>query len=514
MSQDLARHEEDVADLATHGYRQKLNRRLGSFSSFAAGFSYISILTGMFELFGFGYGFGGPAMWFAWLLVFAGQMAVALVFAELAARYPIAGSVYQWVKNLSSPATAWMTGWIMLVGSIVTVSAVAVALQIVLPTVWSGFEVFSNPTSNAVFLGCCIIAVTTIINAIGVRLMAIINNIGVCCELAGATLLIILLLAHATRGPGVVASTQGVGPGLPGFHALGYFAAFIMGAIMPAYVMYGFDTACSLAEETRDPRRRAPRAILQALGVAGVAGALLLLFALMAAKSLSPATLGVGGLPSIVIGTLGNTLGRILLADVAIAISVCTLAIQTATIRMTFAMARDNNLPFGRTLSRVSDHNKSPVVPAIVSGVIAAAILFLYIGKTQLFLSVTSVAIILIYIPYFMSTIPVLLKRFRGEWPAAGEREGLFSMGRYGMAVNLFAVVYGVAMAVNLAIPRSQVYGSGAYSYVAIIVVVAVVGIGLIYYYGRQRHQTGVLEDHRAEETPVPIHAGGGPVGP
>ena len=56
-----ASHDTDVADLATHGYRQRLHRGLGSFSSFAAGFSYISILTGMFQLFGFGYGFGGPS---------------------------------------------------------------------------------------------------------------------------------------------------------------------------------------------------------------------------------------------------------------------------------------------------------------------------------------------------------------------------------------------------------------------------------------------------------------------
>ena len=510
MAQDLSRHEEDVADLATHGYNQRLNRRLGSFSSFAAGFSYISILTGMFELFGFGY---GPAIWFAWLLVFAGQMAVALCFAELAARYPIAGSVYQWVKNLASPATAWMTGWIMLIGSIVTVAAVAVALQIVLPTVWSGFDVFTNTTDNAVFLGCCVILLTTIINAIGVRLMAVINNIGVCCELAGVTLLIILLLFHATRGPGVVVQTQGVGPGLPGFHALGYFAAFIMGAIMPAYVMYGFDTASSLAEETRDPKRRAPRAIIQALGVAGIAGTLLLLFALMATKTLSPTALYAGGLPYIVISTLGDTLGRILLADVAIAITVCTLAIQTATIRMTFAMARDNNLPFGHALSKVSDHNKSPVVPAIVSGVIAAAILFIEVGKAQIFTAVTSVAIILIYIPYFMSTIPMLMKRIRGQWPPPGEKDRLFSMGGWGLAVNIFAVVYGVAMAVNLILPRSEIYGTGTYAWAAVIVVAAVVVLGYLYYYGVQRHKTGIIEDHRAGESVAPVSVGG-PIAP
>ena len=41
----------DNNDLASFGYRQELKRSMGSFSSFAAGFSYISILTGLFQMF-------------------------------------------------------------------------------------------------------------------------------------------------------------------------------------------------------------------------------------------------------------------------------------------------------------------------------------------------------------------------------------------------------------------------------------------------------------------------------
>ena len=52
----------DVGELAGFGYKQELDRSLGSFSSFAAGFSYISILTGVIELFGFGVGLAGPAV--------------------------------------------------------------------------------------------------------------------------------------------------------------------------------------------------------------------------------------------------------------------------------------------------------------------------------------------------------------------------------------------------------------------------------------------------------------------
>ena len=81
----------DTDELAKFGYKQELDRSLGLFSSFAAGFSYISIMTGVFELFFFGFGSGGPAFIWTWPAVFAGQFLVALCFAELAGQYPLAG---------------------------------------------------------------------------------------------------------------------------------------------------------------------------------------------------------------------------------------------------------------------------------------------------------------------------------------------------------------------------------------------------------------------------------------
>ena len=396
----------DDAELAEHGYRQRLNRSLGGFSSFAAGFSYISILTGMFQLFGFGYGFGGPILFWAWLIVFGGQFCVALIFAELSARYPIAGSVYQWSKKVSSPAGAWFAGWAMLAGSVVTVAAVAIAWQIVLPQIWSGFTIFSNTTQNAIFLGCCAIVLTTIINVLGVRVMAFINNIGVAAELIGVALIIVLLLFHIHRSPAVIFTAQGAGPGLPGWAALGYLAPLLICAVMPAYVMFGFDTAGSLSEETKDPRRTTPRALLRALGAAGVAGALLLLMALLTAKSLALGTLGAGGLPSVLEDALGSGVGKVLLADVAFAIFICCLAIHAASIRLAFSMARDHALPFGDHLSHVSEQRKSPALPAIVVGALAIGILVVNFGNAQIFLVVTSVSIVIVYIAYLLVTVP------------------------------------------------------------------------------------------------------------
>ena len=133
--------QSDAQDLATLGYKQELNRTLGSFSSFAAGFSYISILTGMFQTAALGFFFAGRAFIWAWPIVFLGQMTVALQFSELAAHYPLAGSVYQWSKRLAGKPWAWNTGWIYLCAQIVTIPAVALAWQVILPQISDKFQI-------------------------------------------------------------------------------------------------------------------------------------------------------------------------------------------------------------------------------------------------------------------------------------------------------------------------------------------------------------------------------------
>src|ERR1700689_3246880 len=104
--QTMAMPGADSDELAKFGYKQELDRSLGLFSSFAAGFSYISIMTGGFELFFCGFGSGRPAFIWTWPAGFAGQMLVALCFAELAGQYPLAGSGHPWAKQIASSFTS------------------------------------------------------------------------------------------------------------------------------------------------------------------------------------------------------------------------------------------------------------------------------------------------------------------------------------------------------------------------------------------------------------------------
>jgi amino acid transporter len=197
-----------------------------------------------------------------------------------------------------------------------------------------------------------------------------------------------------------------------------------------------------------------------------------------------------------------------------LAIFVCCLAVQAATIRMLFSMARDSRLPFGSQVARVSGHRKVPIVPALVTGILAVLLLVINVGNQNAFLVITSIAIIMFYIAYLGVTVPMLVRRFRGDWPRP-DHGPFFTLGRWGLPVNIAAVTYGALVAINIAWPRNSVYNALGtphwyWQWSPVLFIGIVVIIGSIYYFAVQsRKGPEVLAEHRAEipelSTPAPM---------
>ncbi|KAA9164025.1 amino acid permease [Amycolatopsis acidicola] len=485
---------DDSDYLAGFGYKQELDRRLGRFSSFAAGFSFLSILTGVFMLFGFGFGAAGPAFWWSIPVIAAGQFLVAMLLAELASRYPLAGGVYQWVKQISKPLAAWTAGWLVILTICVSVAGPAVSLQVVLPQIWSGFEVFgttddigtfatASGAQNAVLLGAILVVVTTVINIVGVRLMAIINNIGVFTELIGCTLLIVVLFGHAKRGPGIVLDSAGTSTGA----SWGIVGVLLVATLFAVNIYSGFDAAGSLAEETSNPRKFAPREIVRAVAASALMGALLVLAAQMAMPDILGQSnlqlIGSQGMAYVLKATLGDGLATVFLIAVGISIFVNALAVQASGIRMVFGMARDGRLPFAKKLSTVNPRTRSMIAASVLIGAVPIVLLLVNLGNTQLFGTLAAIASVLWYVVYLIVTVSLLIKRFKGEWPGP-DHGPYFTLGRFGVVVNIIAVLFQVAVLVDIAWPRAEIYGDAAwyYQWGAFVFIGAMLVIGWMMY--------------------------------
>lgn len=503
-----ARIDPDDAELARLGYRRDLRRTLGSFSTFAVSFGTISVLAGAFTAFGLGYAFAGPTVFWVWIVVFCFQLTVALVFAELAGRYPLTGSVYQWAKQVGGQGWGWAAGWLYITALFAGQASLGSAIQQVLTSITKQFQLVgdhvpgifdANFAKNALILGVVMYVLTTTVNVVGVRVLATFANTLVLLELAGLALAIVLMVANATRGPGVVTDSLGVGKG----HSWGLFGALLIGAFLPLFTFFGFDNAASMAEETHDARRRGPRALLRAYVASGVLGAVLIFVALLAIPKLTDPNVAGLGLSYVVPAITSDAVAKILLIDVALALFGAATAGQALLTRMIFSMARDDQLPFAHALSTVSRRTQTPIVAAFVAALVPMAILLIGLANPKLFQAVVSIALVLVYLAYLCVTAPTLRKRLRG-WPANDpEAPGGFSLGRFGIALNAVAVIWGAVMAVNLAWPRAEFFGPAWYQhYVAVIMVPLIALVGAAYYRLAVRGRGRVLAEHSAAAPP------------
>src|SRR5882724_8655897 len=431
--------ERDAADLAKFGYKQELKRVLGTFSSFAVAFSYISPSTGIFTLYALGLGFIGPAFFWTWPLVFAGQLVVALNFAELSSHFPVAGSVFQWTKYLTGRTYAWFTGWIYLAAGVLTVTAVVVTLPLAMIPALNGLGwAMENSLENQRMMAVITLLIITVLNIFGVKLVSIVNNTGVVFEILGMVVFALILgAAYNHQGIGVVTQTGG--------QTL-TFGTFTAAMFMSLFVIYGFDTASTLAEETRDPRREAPKAVLASIIGAFVIGTIFLWGTLMAIPNVADAIKNAMGPAQIIEANFPPFWATVYLLVVVAAMFVCCLSIQTSTIRLMFGMARDNQLPFSKSLAKVSPTLHTPIRASIAVALLAAIPLLQYAGAAYIAIAATG----MIYLSYFLGNIATLRARL-GGWP---RQRGAFSLGRLGVAVNVLALVWGGSMLLNFAWPR------------------------------------------------------------
>ena len=102
-----------------------LKREFTLWSAFAFAFAFISPIVALYGIFGLAYSTAGPGFWWNFLLVFGGQLLVAMIFAELVSKWPVEGSIYQWTRRLSGKGAGWFAGWFYMWTLVVAMATVA-----------------------------------------------------------------------------------------------------------------------------------------------------------------------------------------------------------------------------------------------------------------------------------------------------------------------------------------------------------------------------------------------------
>jgi amino acid transporter len=527
--------DDDDIRLESLGYRPQLNRVLGLFANFSVAFTYLSPMVGIFTLFTFGLGTGGPAyIWLTFIPV-AGMLLVALVFGELASHYPVAGALYQYSKYTVGRKYGWFVGWFYGIALLVTVAAVDTGA--VIYAVALGHDLFHwnfNPAGHGTLLVVTLglLAIQTTLNTIGAKITGRVAQLGVYVEILGTFGIAIVLAIHGFHhGFGFLTTTQNVqhlagNPLRLDFHG-SWIAAALVAVLAPVYIFYGFESAGDISEETRNAGRQVPRAMRLALIWGGIASFVLtaaLLLAMPAGADSVTKTVQGGGIPYILIN-LPAGLQEAILGLIVIAFFSCGSAVQAAGSRLAFSYARDGALPGSTWISAVSERFKTPANALFAGALITVVfvgfefaspthdvkiLFFTYPANTNVLMSLVSFGISGIYLSFLLTVIGSMIARRRGWVPA-----GRFRLGRWAWPVSVTAVVYLGLMLANVVAPTGL--GSARsyfnYDWVALLVMVVVAVLGVIVFFAAHRgRQIGehMIDNEApvAAAEPVPVSEG------
>src|SRR3954454_4424695 len=436
-------HQDDAAQLAELGYESRFERRMGLWENFALGFTYLSPVVGVYSTFALAFVAGGPPMIWSVVIAGLGQLLVALVFAEIVAQFPVAGGVYPWARRLIGRRWAWITGWIYGWALIATVASVSTGA---VPFIGSLFG-FTPTRTTTVIIAAGLMLLALLINLSGTRTLGRVAMAGFVAELIGALFVgLWLLLFERHHDFGVL--FDGLGTGGDG----GYLGAFLAAALLGLYLFYGFEACGDVAEEVPDPGRTIPKAMRRTIYIGGAASLFITAALILAQPDFAAIISGenadpVGSVLADVFGTVGS---KIVTVIVLISFVSCLLSLQAAASRLIYSYARDRMVFASDALSRFSPARHVPPVALPVACVLPAAIVAIaeLISDSAL-LRVISFASAGIYIAFQAVVIAALIARLRGWVPS-----GRFTLGRWGLPVNVAAIIYGVGGVINLAWPR------------------------------------------------------------
>lgn len=427
---------EDVEVLQSFSYKQELKRTIRLFGSFAIAFSAISITTGIFTNYSFVLSTAGPVGIWSWPVTVIGQVIVALVFAELAGKMPLAGYSYQWVSRLIGPGLGWMAGWMTFAFLVLVVPAVDGGLAPVL----AGLLKIDPTKINLMWIVIATLLVQATLNIIGVKLASQINSGAVFTEaigVVGLTLVLGGIALFKTHPSASILFNHSVvqGPWAP---------AFMLTMLMGLFTLVGFEAPANLAEETVEARKTLPRAVMLSIAISGILGTLFLIAATLGIKDLGAVTASASPLPMIIEQNLGSVVGTSFLVLVAISIFACGLILTTSASRLVFAMSRDNVFVFSNTFRRVDDKHAVPVAAVLLVlalGIVAA----IFADSLTLLVGATAVLPALIYL--------VTVGAYRFTTTDVARMHSGFSLGSWSHLVANAAIVWLVASILILTVP-------------------------------------------------------------
>ncbi|CAO3636929.1 unnamed protein product [Cunninghamella blakesleeana] len=396
------------------GYKQDLSRSISAFSNFAIAFSCCSVLSGLTPLWGDSMTYAGSlgVIW-GWFITSVMTTLVASSLAEICSAYPTTGGLYFWVSRLATsewvPLACWLTGWYNWIGLCFGISSIDLGLAQFIASI---INVWRPDIDTSVYMQygifVAIIIIHGIINSVAISWSGIMNQGSFYANMLG--LLIIIIAGLAITKPLATAEftfTQFYNGS--GFESNGF--AFLLVILQSQYTLSGYDSACHMAEETKNSQKGSPTALLFAVVSNAVSGFIFLIAVSFMVKSYADQIIGENAIqPQMVqvfLDGVGPAWTMVFLIFVMLSIFFSGSALTLGSSRMVYAFARDGAMPFSKQLHSLNPKTKSPVFAVWFNVVVAGIVGILYIINSTAYTAIVSVNTIGSQLSYF---VPILLR--------------------------------------------------------------------------------------------------------
>ena len=341
--------------------------------------------AGIYVLIGEAAGIAGNAVWLSFIFGAIAAVFAGLSYAELASMYPKAAAEYVFVKNaFRSNFLAFIIGWLTLFTSIIAAATVALG--------FGGYfaSIFDYPIIISAVL---LIGILSFVNFFGIRESSWTNIVFTIIEAAGLALIIYIGFTFTTAEPINYFENP--------FGISGISLAFVL--IFFAFI--GFEDIVNIAEETKNPKKVLPRAIILSISITAI---IYILVSLSAIQVLSWQELGssLAPLADVAERAFGST-GQFTMSLIALFATANTvLIILLAGSRILYGMAVQRSLPL--LLGKVHFKTKTPWVAVLVIMLISTIFVFI-----ENIVTVANITVFAIVITFAMVNLSVILLRYR-----------------------------------------------------------------------------------------------------
>lgn len=292
----------------------------------------------------------------AYLAALVAMFFTAMSYGRMAAAFPVAGSAYSYVRKAISPKLGFIAGWAVLLDYLF--------LPMAIWLIGAAYLASAFPSIPQWIWVLAFIGITSAINVIGLKLANGINALLMLVQF----LVLIAFVALCVHYIGGDAGTP-LWSIKPFFNGDMQMPLIMSGAAIACYSFLGFDAVSTLTEETRDPRRTIPRAIMLITLIGGLIFVGVSYFVQIAHPSLQFDSVDSAAY-EIARNIGGDLFVSIFLIGLIVGQFASGLSAQASGSRLLFAMGRDGVLPksfFGTLHARFGTPVNSILLCAVVA---------------------------------------------------------------------------------------------------------------------------------------------------